>query len=356
MKIIRNLSLFVTVASFMACALMPPATAADKTATDAKAKPAPAAGKAAAPKAKSAAPTAKAPAKKKEPTYPLAKDPRPYAASPHAKNIDAGLNYLVKDESFGRWMNLAFLDMLQRKFGLHKRYSIAESFSAERRGDANTGAMTTFGRITDPGQQCDISKLPAVISMNPSISMMLKALYCDQNPVPNSYFTSLTGLFDLYLKTEPRTLDTEYGVTHAVLAYQWLKENGCMADTPGFADFQAKIAPALTDIITKGGMRRDVGYESVAMMYYAGCGDAVDKAWLDEVAAAQQADGGWAYAHDPEKGVSDGRPTVLALWALLESAVPDAPKTPMIAPASPVKPVEPVAAVEKVAPAPPKKK
>ena len=61
-----------------------------------------------------------------------------------------------------------------------------------------------------------------------------------------------------------------------------------------------------------------------------GCAASVEKAWLDDIAAAQQPDGGWANNFDAEKGVTDGRPTVYALWALLESAMPDAPQTPMI--------------------------
>jgi hypothetical protein len=160
--------------------------------------------------------------------------------------------------------------------------------------------------------------------------MMVHSMYCDATPLPPAFFLSLTAELDKSVKTAPPTNDSEYGITHCALVYAWLCENGCTDIAPGFAEFQEKVAGSMADMVKAGSLKRDVAYEAMALLFFMGAGAKVEKAWLDEVAAAQQPDGGWAYDQAAEGAVSDGHPTVLALWALLESAMPEAPKTPMI--------------------------
>lgn len=248
--------------------------------------------------------------------------PRPHADSAYAANIDAALGYMLKDRSWGRWMNLTVLDFLQRKFGLGEQYRHGNTFGPPHPSKGDLALVEPLGRIVDPAHQHTPGNFPEEPG---PYDFMEHALYCDRIPVSGDFFERLQGAFAKH--AGKGGIEDYFTVNHA-LAFQWMIENGCAWEHEGARELQAKLGDALMDIVLRNGRDRGVSFEAVAFLHYMGLGDRVPKVWLDQIIEAQQPDGGWK--QEPSKKFSDGRSTVLALWVLLEAAMPGAPDVPWI--------------------------
>ena len=254
----------------------------------------------------------------KDGEWPWPGDPRPYEASPYAKNIDLALWYMLLNNDPDRWMQLTVLDYLQRKFGLHTRYRISSMYVPEDQPWMNTQDIAQFGRLATPFHQHD----PGDAAQTPRdfVKAMEVGLYSDRFPPPPDFVTRLRaelmdnrgkgGIFD-------------YAVTHHALAFHWMTENNVAWTYEGSKGLRPEFANAMVEIITRNGPDKDISYESMAFLQYMGFRSMVKLVWIDAVAAAQRPDGGWGYK--PDTGPSHDHPTVLALWTLLEFALPDVP-------------------------------
>lgn len=251
--------------------------------------------------------------------WPWPGDPRPYEASPHAKNIDLALRYLLLDNDPHRWMNLAVLDFLQRKFGLHPRYSIANMYVPADQPWMKAEVAVPFGRLASPFHKYDPGD--AADNVGDFVKAMEVGLYADRFPPPPEFVTLLRGEL---VTNRGRGGMHDYAVTHHALAFHWMTENNVAWKYNGSKGLRPEFANAMAEIITRNGPDKDISYESMAFLLYMGFRSMVKPEWLDAVAAAQRPDGGWGYK--PDTGPSHGHPTVLALWALLENALPDVPQ------------------------------
>lgn len=244
---------------------------------------------------------------------------RPYAGSPDAAAIDAALDFLLRHEEQERpsWQVYALLDYLQRRFGLDEKYCIENAFPRAVWPDYDLEMAALFGRLTDSGFRVEkrlLSKDPNDLNY-----LLAGSLYCDQHPVDAAF---IQQLLDLYEADCARSAPG-YIATHVILACQWLRELGCdrpfpqlEAAWPGFADL-------LEIIINREHAETDLAFEAIMLLYYIGEGQRVWDAWVDTVRALQRPTGAWGYR--PEHA-DHGHPTVLALWVLLEQALPEAGK------------------------------
>lgn len=251
--------------------------------------------------------------------WPWPGDPRPYEASPHAKNIDLALRYLLLDNDPDRWMDLAVLDFLQRKFGLHPRYSINNMYVPADQPWMKADQAVPFGRLASPFHQHDPGS--AADDVGDFVQAMVVGLYSDRFPPPPEFVTLLRGKL---AENRGRGGIYDYAVTHHALAFHWMTENNVAWKYEGSKGLRPEFANAMAEIITRNGPDKDISFESMAFLLYMGFRSMVKPEWLDAAAAAQRPNGGWGYK--PDTGPSHGHPTVLALWALLENALPDVPQ------------------------------
>jgi len=135
--------------------------------------------------------------------------------------------------------------------------------------------------------------------------LLVSALYCDRLGLPASFAEMLR-------KTASAG---GYNLTHVLLTWCWVKDNGCALSLPeGFMDgvFRASAAIVNEDPT----MVSDLRLEAAAFLHLAGQGALVDGAFVERVIASQNGDGGWGHSRD-RQARSDWHSTVLGLLLLL---------------------------------------
>lgn len=250
--------------------------------------------------------------------WPWPGDPRPYEASPHAKSIDQALRFMLLDNDPNRWLNLAVLDYLQRKFGLHPRYSINSMYVPADQPWMKADEAVPFGRLASPFHQHNPGDAPE--DARDFVKAMVVGLYADRFPPPPDYVTRLRAELEA---NRGKGGMHDYAVVYHALAFHWMMENNVAWKYEGGKGLRPEFANAMVEIITRNGPDKDVSFASMAFLQYMGFRSLVKPEWIDAVAAAQRSNGGWGYK--PDTGPSHGHPTMLALWALLEHALPDVP-------------------------------
>lgn len=258
-------------------------------------------------------------------TVPQAPPPppvRPYAASPHARAIDAALAFLSSPDRQERpsWQTYAILDYLQRRFGLDPRYSIERAYPREIWTGEDAQMAARLGRLVDP----------AFVIATPSLAkdadwltnLMVRSLYCDALPADEAFLGEMAARYAEDLaRPEPG-----YLATHVILCVQWLREQGC-AGLAAVEMPEAPLGDVLEGIVSRERAETDLAFEAMMLLYYTGEGTRVWDKWVETMAALQRPSGAWGYTpSDPD----NGHPTVLALWVLLEQALPDAPRDPWV--------------------------
>ena len=266
--------------------------------------------------------------------WPPPGDARPYADSPYAKQIDLALKFVTGDRSRDRWICLATLDFLQRKFGLPERYSIRTTFAPECQTNADLRHNMPMGRLVNPSHVYAPNLPPwkedPMSYVEEFQYFMQQALYCDRLGLRTEFFPTLRRRL---IACRGRGQMTEYIVTHLALSLQWTIENNCTNQCENFEELRTALGDALEDIVNRNGPRCDVSYESMSFLYYMGFKGRVSKEWVDAVAAAQRPDGGWLWGSSwvmRDESASDIHPTVLALWTLLEASLPEVSAVPWI--------------------------
>lgn len=248
---------------------------------------------------------------------------RPYANSPDAAAIDAALGFLLRhaDQERPSWQVYARLDYLRRRFGLEERYRIENAFPRNVWPEYDLEMATLFQRLTDNTFRVEralFPKEPADLNR-----LLASALYCDQHPVDAAF---IQQLLEIYRADCARPAPGYIG-THVVLACQWLRELGCDDAFPELAVERPGFAEILEAIINREHAETDLAFEAMMLLYYMGEGNRVWDAWVDTLRGLQRPSGAWGYR--PEDA-DHGHPTVLALWVLLERAMPGAAKEPWV--------------------------
>jgi len=216
---------------------------------------------------------------------------------------------------------LLLLDVVRRRFGIKefadalKRYDSIMSTLPDQ-----APVMRLFRRIADHDNTLQYQDLEEVSEELDFLT--LPALYCDQRDLPYYYQAML----------EQATYTGDYMLTHALLAYIWIQENGC--EVPVSDNFVENMYNANAALINDDSVVLDLELEAAAFLCLAGQSTLVDPVFVNRVVAAQNYDGGWLFSSN-NSGVSNWHPSVLALIFLLHLEHPSDSYPPMLAPESP---------------------
>jgi hypothetical protein len=140
--------------------------------------------------------------------------------------------------------------------------------------------------------------------VHPSDRITVSALYCDQLGFPPTFAEALTNAFNM----------GGYYFPHVLLALFWIHENHCkLSVRDGFDEdvFRANAAMIHADPTAV----TDLTLEAAAFLYLAGQGALVDDAFVANVIAKQNSDGGWGESRTL-RGHSDWHSSVLGLLLL----------------------------------------
>ena len=250
---------------------------------------------------------------------PIPGDPRPYADSPYAEQIDRALAYMAyKDRDPNRLFWLVLLDHLQKRYWLHERYSLKSTHAPHLR-DEPMGDLGNFHRLVDPEFKVDPETIASAESYE---RLALQALYCDLYPT------------DVSLLEEMHEV-VRHGMSPFLpsvgMAFLWLRDNTCLSDDPKFMLVRDGLAVSLRNHLRYEGVATFMVGQSLAILFALGYSDMVNESWLKTIAEAQNADGGWPGINISEqKGASDGAATIHILWALLQHAMPNAPAISLV--------------------------
>jgi hypothetical protein len=210
---------------------------------------------------------------------------------------------------------------------MHRRFGIAEFADALQRYDEvlaksleQAPLLRVFRRIADYDNTLQAGDLAAVWKDYDQVTV--PALYCDRFGLPENYPEFLELAVTL----------GGYWVSHVLLAWIWIQENGCEFPLPeGFIEDLYLANAALIDddpVVT------DLEFEAAAFLYLAGQGTLVDDAFVERVIAVQNDNGGWSYSSDMPGSVPNWHVSILGLMILLHVEYPADSYPPMLAPAS----------------------
>jgi hypothetical protein len=250
---------------------------------------------------------------------PLLKQPEPDLETAIAKAID----FLEdKREPYA----LLWLDVIYRRFGITEFANSLQLYDQVlTEQPEQLSLLRVFRRIADYDNPLQTEDLKAVSL--PSDIIIVHALYCNRTE---------RGLPVYY----PKMLDREageggYHLTHVLLAWIWVQENGCELALPdGFID---EVYSANAEIINSDPTTvDDLKLEAAAFLYLAGQGDLVDDSFIERVIASQNGDGSWGHpSNDQEAEYLHWHSTILGLMLLLHVEFPADYYPPVLDSASP---------------------
>ena len=248
---------------------------------------------------------------------PLLMRPKPDMQTAIAKAID-----LLEDEQ--EPYALLWLDVIYRRFGITEFANSLQRYDQILTEQPEQGhIMRVFRRIADYYNEVQIKDLEAVSL--PSDLIIAHALYCDRLGLPSDY---------------PQMLDRAasqggYYLTHVLLAWIWVQENGCELALPdGFIDevYHANAAIINSDPMTVD----DLKLEAAAFLYLAGQGRLVDDSFVERVIVSQNDDGSWGRSSDDQEAAYwHWHSTIVGLLLLLHVEFPADSYPPVLDSASP---------------------
>jgi hypothetical protein len=206
---------------------------------------------------------------------------------------------------------MLWLDVIHRRFGIGVFSTALERFDQLYWLADQPSVIRMFRRIADYNNRIIATDFGHVTHRLDHIT--LPALYCDRLDLPSDYLMVL----------EEGVSNGGYELTHVLLAWIWMQENGCELELPdGFVEDLYHANAALIDadsVVT------DLEMEAAAFLCLAGQGDLIDDSFLELVIASQDIDGGW------ESGMR-WHTTVLGLLYLLHIECPSDTYPPVLAP------------------------
>jgi hypothetical protein len=216
---------------------------------------------------------------------------------------------------------LMMLNVMYRRFGIEEFADALQRYDQIlAQGSSEASRMRVFRRIADHDNPLLVGDYQALTADVDFVTV--PALYCDQ--------VGLSAGYPVVLETAKSRGD--YLLTHALLAWIWLQENGCEVSLP--SSFIQDLYRANAALIGEDLVVDDLKLEAAAFLYLAGQGARVEDAFVDRVVAVQNDDGGWPVS-SVKPGDSSWHSTILALFVLLHVEHPANSYPPMLAPASP---------------------
>ncbi|MGH0028862.1 MAG: FG-GAP-like repeat-containing protein [Myxococcota bacterium] len=209
----------------------------------------------------------------------------------------------------------------QRRFGLEVVDARGAPLHTATAARARPEVAAVFRRLVDPGA----AVRPAVLaSLEHEIDRMTAgALHCDRIPLPDDWKDTLAAAGRA----------GGYALTHAALAGQWARENGCDGHEAAAALRPDQVEALLALVAERDTLAgrfdtpTDLWLEALAMLAYLGAAERIPDDALADLLAARLPDGGWPLAPG---GPSHPHPTALALWPLLERRTPPSPRVAWI--------------------------
>lgn len=216
---------------------------------------------------------------------------------------------------------MLMLNVLYRRFGITEFNDSLQRFDQLRvTASEDPAVLRVFRRIADYNnsvlQATDFNAVTADVDV-----LTVPALYSDRMRLPDNYPAMLINAMD----------SGGYMLTHALLAAIWLQDNHYNLQMPN--DFTESLYNANAALAGNGGVVTDLEMEAAAFLYLAGQGNMVNPAFVQNVLATQNDDGGWSPSSDVHS-VSAAHPSVLGLMILLHVDFPAASYPSMLAPAS----------------------
>ena len=209
---------------------------------------------------------------------------------------------------------MLWLDVMHRRFGIAEFANALQQFDQLLYWYPSKPSTRLFRRIADYNTRINAQDLKKAKSVFDVIT--LPALYCDRLDFPSNYSMVL----------EEGVSQGGYQLTHVLLAWIWIQENGGELELPdGFIEdmYHANAALINTDHIVT-----DLELEAAAFLCLAGQSELIDDSFVERVIASQAIDGSW--------GGTNARwhTTILGLLFLLHVDFPSDAYPPVLAPAS----------------------
>jgi len=198
---------------------------------------------------------------------------------------------------------LLWLDVIHRRFGITMFADALQRYDQIINArPIQASLLRVFRRIADYDNPLHNRDLQAVAVDLDLITV--PALYCDRLGLSNDYPTILVKAAN----------QGGYHLTHVLLAWIWIQENGCEVSLPvGFIEDLYHDTVALID---DDSVVDDLELEAAAFLYLAGQGTLVSDSFIDRILSAQNIDGSWG-----EKSQS-WHTTILGLLFLLHIEFP----------------------------------
>jgi len=206
---------------------------------------------------------------------------------------------------------MLWLDVMHRRFGIAEFANSLQRFDQLVYLHPDWSSVRLFRRIADysnPIHAEDLKRLKYALDR-----ITLPALYCDRLALPSDYLMVL----------EEGVRQGGYHLTHVLLAWIWIQENGCEPELPdGFTEdlYLANAALINTDPTVT-----DLELEAAAFLCLAGQSELIDDSFLELVIASQDLDGGWGSGNR-------WHTTILSLLYLLHVEFPSDVYPPVLAP------------------------
>ena len=207
---------------------------------------------------------------------------------------------------------MLWLDVMHRRFEIDEFTNALQAFDKMMIWSSDKAYVNLFRRMADYDYTVNSAELGKVTNELDIIT--LPALYCDRLDLPANYSRLLIDGAN----------EGGYKLTHVLLAWIWLQENGAEIELPeGFVE---EMYLANAALINTNSTITDVEMEAAAFLCLAGQNDLVDSAFIDQVIATQESDGGWG-------GTSKRwHTTVLGLLYLLHMEFPSDSYPPILNP------------------------
>ena len=209
---------------------------------------------------------------------------------------------------------------------IYRRFEIPEFADSSKRYDQLLNdsqgeplQLRVFRRIANYNNSLWIGDLEGLVDLD---SIVGPALYCDRLGLTLEYQKMIEAKVNL----------GEYELTHVLLAWIWIQDNGCEVFLS--ESFIEKLYNANAELIDNDQIVDDLELEAGAFLYLAGQGELVDESFIQRVIATQNTDGGWGISSKSSRE-SNWHPTILGLLLLLHIDSPSALYPPILAPASP---------------------
>ncbi|HDQ05987.1 MAG TPA: hypothetical protein ENN36_04615 [Candidatus Bathyarchaeota archaeon] len=245
---------------------------------------------------------------KPEPMDPETTQPTPLTQTNYSIPVANAIKFFGQSQEAEAML---WLDVMHRRFGIEEFVNSLQRFDQLVYLHPDRSSVRLFRRIADYDNPVYAEDLKRVKSALDRIT--LPALYCDRLDFPSDYLLVL----------EEGVRQGGYHLTHVLLAWIWIQENGCEVDlADGFIEemYHANAALINTDPIVT-----DLELEAAAFLCLAGQSELIDDAFLDRVISSQGIDGGW-------ESSERWHTTVLGLLFLMHVEFPSDAYPPVLSP------------------------